>query len=138
MKRYDTILISVMLLAIAPALAAQQSPSKKEKSPDFTREGVLQVFVDDLTMGRSSNGPFDAGFTYTTPSTRFHWVPFMMPFTFGTGAERVSLSPYVDPFALTGTSFPYTASSHKDRFGEWRTRRMLRRNVEAANRSDND
>lgn len=132
-------LLFLLALALTHDASAQQSPSLKEKGtkePSYSKEAVLQVFMDDL-QEIGDRGPFDAGYTYETPTTRFRWVPFVMPFTFGTTAERVSLAPYVDPFALTGTSFPYTSASYNDRWADWRTRRMLRKNVEAANAADN-
>lgn len=119
------------------AVVAQQPSSKKtpgKSDPDYSRRAVLEVFLDDLVPSGMAAAPFDAGFRFDTSTTRFHWVPVMAPI-FTSVAHADVTTPMVDPFYLTGTVFPYTSSSANDRFGEWRTRRFLRKNAEAARRN---
>lgn len=127
-----------LVLAMSTAAFAQEAPSSKkqtkEKSPDFSRDAVLEIFLEDIKPQPASR--FDAGFRFDTETTRFRWVPFIAPmFIDFPGGDVTTVA--VDPFYLTGTSFPYTSSSYRDRLGEWRMRRMLRKNVEAANRAQN-
>jgi hypothetical protein len=130
-------LVIAFLLSF-PVLATAQDADSSKKKPDYSKKAILQMLQEEMDEdGNLPLSPFDVGFRYETRTTKFRWVPFVMPFLVNAGGD-VSLAPYVDPFVLTGTSFPVTPATARDWLSDWRTRRFLRKNVEAANRRDND
>ena len=145
--RHRALLMATLLLATA-ALAAAQSDdksttlsvtSKQKNPPDYSRKSLLEIFRDTDADEKVAPSAFDGGLTLVDhPNFRLRWVPFLAPLvTSYDPAVRFtplgSLS--VNPFALTHTTFAYTAQSARDPFKDWKFRRMLRKNEEAAKKA---
>jgi hypothetical protein len=147
-------LLTMTLLLAIPASAQESETTTAEETsaesestteqeatekPDYSRKALLEVFRETPEI-INQPGPFDSGIIFQRGSVRYRWMPIVAPLLFGGlgGSPDTTPMPVVDPVALTGMSYPYDAGSYRDRWQEWRVRRMLRRNVAAANRADNE
>jgi hypothetical protein len=139
--------MATLLLATATLAAAQSDDksttlsvsSKQKNPPDYSRKSLLEIFLNTDADQKAPPSAFDGGLTLVDhPNFRLRWVPFLAPLvTSNNPATRFSPlgSLSVDPFALTHSSFAYTAKSARDPFKEWKFRRMLRKNEEAAKKA---
>ena len=118
--------------------AASDTKTEEAKAADFSNRAILE-FVREVMEDDGEDGfVVDGSVGYRRGDWMFRWMPIMAPLVFSQGlGANVSAMPVVDPLALTGTAMPYTASTWRDGFGEWRERRFLRKNIEAANRKQN-
>ena len=141
-----TLLLAVPLSAQETTAEATSADSeagttgeKATDKPDYSRKALLEVFRETPEI-INQPGPFDSGIIFERGNVRYRFMPIVAPILMGGlgGSADTTPMPIVDPVALTGMSYPYDAGSYRDRWQEWRVRRMLRRNVAAANRADND
>lgn len=127
------------LLICAIAMAADDASPGAH--PDYSRRALTQFVYEneDLIVeddGLSVNGSI---IEYRRGSWLVRALPIVAPLMLSNAAgANVSPMPYVDPLVLTGVSMPHSSWSWRDRWEERRIRNFLRRNVEDANRQDNE
>jgi hypothetical protein len=145
------LLTPLLLLILLPAALAQTAPpaestdtastlpsSKQEPQPNYSKQTLMRIFVEeDKDEGENlPKDPFDVGLTYTVGNTRFHWVPFVAPFFIGATMPSAHVSQTssltIDPFGLLHTQHAYTSTSIQDPLKQWKFRRMLKKNEQAA------
>lgn len=133
-------LLALVLLVSSSAHASQSSGAEKEEGPDYSHRGLLEFVQEnvDLEAGEEEGFDVDMGIVYRKGHWLFRYVPIIAPFVVSHAPDaNALLMPTVDPFVLTGNSIPYTNSTFRDRWEERRIRRYLRKNVESANRAQN-
>lgn len=143
MTRTALALLVALSLAL-PAAAAESRPEEpsaqtgsEEKKPDYSPRGLRQFVFETLRDDGEDGLYVDGGVGYRAGDWNLKWLPIVAPLVLSQGmGANVSAMPVVDPLVLTRTSMPYTASTW-NRWTDWRERRYLRKNVEAANRKQN-
>ncbi|MGA7616124.1 MAG: hypothetical protein WBX15_13190 [Thermoanaerobaculia bacterium] len=146
MRAVAVLMLGALMGTAIPAVAAESAEtpavsSRTTSPPDYSREALLRILAEARQRAEAEQQPFSGIVVYQKHGMRLRWLPLMLPLSllYGTlGDAGVTVNPMVDPFALTNTVFPSTADNSHDRWREWRFRSMLRRNVEAANRGDNE
>jgi hypothetical protein len=142
--------VSIAFLVGAGAAFAQSegtnvtlsTTSKQSVPPDFSRKSLLEIFREtDVGTDQPPPSAFDGGIVLINSSPlRMRWVPFLAPLFMMTSTSSYARftpggSLTVDPFTLTHNTFPYTPETARDPFREWRFRRMLKQNEEAAKKA---
>lgn len=141
MIRAGLTLMTLLLLA-APAYAEtkteEKASEKKTTEPDYSNRALRQFVIENLVDDGEDGLYIDGGVGYRRGDWNFMWLPVMAPFHLSQGlGGNVSAMPVVDPLVLTGTSMPYTAATWNG-WANWQERRFLRKNIEAANRKQNN
>lgn len=141
MKRAGLTLLTVLLLAApvyADARAEEKAPEEMTKGPDYSSRALLQFVIENRGDDGEDGLYIDDAVGYRRGEWNFKWIPVMAPLLLSQGmGGNVSAMPVVDPLVLTGTSMPYTAATWNG-WANWRERRFLRKNIEAANRKQNN
>lgn len=137
-RRLILLLFAVLMATSAFAQDSSGSPRREPTAEDYSQKALLEIFLEkpDVLPEKS---PFETGIVFERGPVRYRWMPIIAPLLIGGLGGSMDTVPmdYVDPFALTGMSFAYTSGSYRDRYSEWRVKRFLRKNVEAANKADN-
>ena len=144
--RFSPAVMTVCMTIVATGLAGQSPPiattddvysdlptvsnviaSGDEQRPDYSPEALLLAiwtdpyFDDDVPRAPRPFNPLQ----FTLFGQTFRFMPFLGS-SVGSSSSAIPFD-VVDPFSVAPISTPYTPHTFRDRFYEWRLRKMLTR-----------